>query len=159
MQKITPFLWFDDQAEQAAKFYCSVFKQSKILDVARYGEGGPGKPGSFMVVKFRLSGQEFCALNGGPQFPHTEAVSFVVNCTSQREVDYYWRRLTSGGGRASMCGWLKDKYGLSWQVVPTEAIELLQSPDKARAARVMAAIMRMQKLDLKALRRAAAAAK
>jgi predicted 3-demethylubiquinone-9 3-methyltransferase (glyoxalase superfamily) len=159
MPKITPFLWFDHQAEQAAKFYTKIFKNSKILDIARYGEAGPGKPGSVMVVKFRLSGQEFCALNGGPQFPHTEAVSFVVNCSTQREVDTYWRKLTAGGGRAGMCGWLKDKFGLSWQVVPTEAIELIQSRDKAKSQRVMAAIMQMQKLDLKVLRRAAAGQK
>lgn len=156
MQKITPFLWFDHQAEQAAKFYCSVFKNSKILAVARYGEAGPGKPGSVMIVKFRIAGQEFTALNGGPQFPHTEAVSFVINCTSQREVDYYWKKLTAGGGRASMCGWLKDKFGLSWQVVPEEAIELLQDKDNAKAQRAMAAIMQMQKIDLKVLRRAVA---
>lgn len=159
MQKITPFLWFDDQAEQAAKFYTKVFKNSKILDIARYGEAGPGKPGSVMIVKFSIAGQEFTALNGGPQFPHTEAVSFVINCSSQREVDTFWRKLTADGGRASMCGWLKDKYGLSWQVVPTEAIELLQSRDKARSQRVMAAIMQMQKLELKTLRRAAAGTK
>ncbi|SUS03688.1 conserved hypothetical protein [uncultured Defluviicoccus sp.] len=156
MQKITPFLWFDDQAEQAARHYCSIFKNSRILEVARYNEAGPGKPGSVMVVKFRLGGQEFTALNGGPHFKFTEAVSFVINCANQREVDYYWRKLIAGGGRPSQCGWLKDKYGLSWQVVPTEAIELLQDADPAKAQRVMAALLQMVKLDLKALRKAAA---
>jgi predicted 3-demethylubiquinone-9 3-methyltransferase (glyoxalase superfamily) len=156
MQKITPFLWFNDQAEEAARYYCSIFKKSKVLDVARYNEAGPGKPGTVMIVKFRLGDQEFTALNGGPQFKFTEAVSFVINCANQREADYYWRKLTAGGGRPSMCGWLKDKYGLSWQVVPTEAIELLQSEDPAKAQRVMAAVMQMGKLDLKTLRKAAA---
>lgn len=154
MQKITPFLWFDKQAEPAARFYTSVFKHAKILDIARYGEGSPGKPGSVMTVKFRLLGQEFVALNGGPAFQLTPAISFVVNCQTQKEIDYYWRKL-SAGGKKVQCGWLEDKYGVSWQIVPTVLPRLLTGRDPARAARVMQALMKMIKLDIKTLRQAA----
>lgn len=156
-QKITPFLWYDHQAEAAARFYVSLFKNSRILRVTRYGEEGPkatGRPkGSVMVVSFQLDGQEFAALNGGPHFKFTEAISLVVNCRTQAEVDRYWEKL-SRGGRKGQCGWLKDKYGLSWQVVPTAALGLLQDKDPEKSQRVMAAIMGMRKLDLKALQRA-----
>lgn len=157
-RKITPFLWFDDQAEQAAKFYVSLFKNSKITGVSRYdeaGASGTGRPvGSVMTVTFRLAGQEFTALNGGPHFKFTEAISLVVNCADQKEVDFYWKKLTAAGGRPSQCGWLKDKYGLSWQIVPVEAIKLLTDKDPAKSRRVMAAVMGMTKIDLKAIRRA-----
>jgi predicted 3-demethylubiquinone-9 3-methyltransferase (glyoxalase superfamily) len=155
MKKITPFLWFDKQAEEAAKFYTTVFKGSKILGIARYTKGTPGKPGSVITVKFRILGQEFTALNGGPVFKFTPAVSFVVHCRSQREIDYYWRRL-SAGGKKVQCGWLEDKYGVSWQVVPDVLVDLLTGNDPARAERVMKAVMKMVKLDIKRLRRAAA---
>ena len=157
-QKITPFLWFDHQAEQAAKFYVPLFKNSKIKGVFRYNEAGAagsGQPeGSVMTVSFQLAGQDFTALNGGPHFKFTEAISLVVNCATQKEVDYYWAKLSSGGDRKSQCGWLKDKYGLSWQIVPTAAIEMLTSKDPAKSQRVMAAIMGMTKIDLKTLQRA-----
>src|ERR1017187_50582 len=132
MQKITPFLWFDGQAEQAARFYTSVFKGSRILDVARYSKGTPGKPGSVMTVRFRVLGQEFTALNGGPVYKFTPAISFVVHCRSQKEVDYYWRKLSMGGKKVQ-CGWLEDKYGVSWQLVPDVLIELLTGNDPAKA--------------------------
>ena len=119
MQRIAPMLWYDDDAEEAARFYCSIFKNSKITGKSSYGEGGPGPKGQVMIVTFELDGQEFTALNGGPQFPFTEAISLVVNCKDQREIDHYWEKLTSGGGKPVQCGWLKDKYGVSWQVVPT----------------------------------------
>jgi predicted 3-demethylubiquinone-9 3-methyltransferase (glyoxalase superfamily) len=154
MANITPFLWFDKQAEQAARFYTSVFKGSRILGVARYGRGSPGKAGSVMTVSFRILGQKFTALNGGPAFKFTPAVSFVVHCRSQREVDHYWRRLAAGGEEVQ-CGWLRDKFGLSWQVVPDALIDLLSGDDPARAERVMRAMMKMVKLDIKGLRRAA----
>jgi len=158
MQKITPFLWFDHQAEAAAKFYVSLFKNSKITGVHRYNEAGASasgqKKGSVMTVTFRMAGQDFTALNGGPHFKFTEAVSMVVNCTSQTEVDYYWKKLSSGGGRTSQCGWLKDKYGLSWQIVPTAAIEMITDKNPAKSQRAMAAVMGMTKIDLKAVRRA-----
>jgi predicted 3-demethylubiquinone-9 3-methyltransferase (glyoxalase superfamily) len=150
-QKITPFLWFDDQAEDAAKFYTSLFKNSKILSVTRYTDAGPKPKGSVMTVAFELEGQNFTALNGGPQFKFTEAVSFVVNCESQAEVDYFWQRLTDGG-QEIQCGWLKDRYGLSWQVVPTALFELLQ--DAAKAPKVVQALFQMKKIDIEALRRA-----
>ena len=155
MQKITPFLWFDNQAEEAANFYVSVFKNSKVLSVIRYGDAGPGPKGSVMTVAFELEGQKFTALNGGPLFKFTEAVSFVVNCESQEEVDYFWEKLTADGGRESQCGWLKDKYGLSWQIVPTRLIELLQDKDAAKSQRVMQAMLQMKKIDISKLEQAA----
>lgn len=154
-QKITPFLWFDTQAEEAANFYTSVFKNSRILHVSRYGDAGPGPKGSAMVVNFQLAGQEFTALNGGPRFKFSEAFSFVVNCENQQEIDDYWTKLTAGGGQESMCGWLKDKFGFSWQIVPTELGKLMSNPQKAN--RVMEALLKMRKLDLAALKAAAEA--
>jgi predicted 3-demethylubiquinone-9 3-methyltransferase (glyoxalase superfamily) len=153
MQKITPFLWFDNQAEEAAKFYASIFKNSKILNIARYGEAGPGPAGTVMTASFQIEGQDFIALNGGPQFKFTEAVSFVVNCKTQEEVDYFWEKL-SAGGEVQMCGWLKDKYGLSWQIVPTVLGELMSDPDPAKSQRVMQAMLQMQKLDIEKLQQA-----
>jgi predicted 3-demethylubiquinone-9 3-methyltransferase (glyoxalase superfamily) len=157
MQKITPFLWFDDKAEEAVKFYTSIFKNSKIGKIARYdkaGEKAAGRPaGSVMTIEFQLEGQEFVALNGGPQFKFTEAISFVVNCQTQEEVDYYWEKLSEGGNEVQ-CGWLKDKYGLSWQIVPTVLGELLSDKDAAKSQRVMQAMLEMVKLDIKALRSA-----
>jgi len=154
MSKISPFLWFDDQAEQAAKFYISIFKGSRIVDVARYREGSPGKPGSVMTVRFRILGQEFTALNGGPLFKFTRAISFVIHCRTQREVDYYWKKL-SAGGKKVQCGWLRDRYGLSWQIVPDVLIELLAEKDTIKAARVTRAMMKMVKLDIGRLKKAA----
>jgi predicted 3-demethylubiquinone-9 3-methyltransferase (glyoxalase superfamily) len=158
MQKITPFLWFDDNAEEAVKFYTSIFKNSKIGKIARYdkaGEKAAGRPaGSVMTIEFQLDGQEFVALNGGPHFKFTEAISFVVNCETQEEVDYYWEKL-SAGGKEVQCGWLKDKYGLSWQIVPTVLGELLSDKDAAKAQRVMDAMLKMVKLDIKKLKQAA----
>jgi predicted 3-demethylubiquinone-9 3-methyltransferase (glyoxalase superfamily) len=155
MQKITPFLWFDDQAEEAAKFYASIFKNSKVGKIARYDEAGAkaaGRPaGSVMTVKFQLEGQDFTALNGGPEFKFTEAVSFVVNCETQAEVDYYWQKLTAGG-KEVFCGWLRDKFGLSWQIVPTILPELISDKDPAKSQRVMEAMLKMVKLDIKALK-------
>jgi predicted 3-demethylubiquinone-9 3-methyltransferase (glyoxalase superfamily) len=153
MNKITPFLWFNDQAEEAAKFYTSIFKNSRIGKITRYGESGPGPAGSVMTVAFELNGQEFVALNGGPLFKFNEAISFVVNCETQAEVDDYWSKLTAGGEEVQ-CGWLKDKYGLSWQVVPTVLPELLSDPDPVKAQRVMAAMLQMKKIDIDSLRRA-----
>jgi len=150
-QKITPFLWFDNQAEEAAKFYVSVFKDAKMGQVSRYGEGMPLPKGTVMTAAFEIEGQPFVALNGGPQFKFTEAVSFVVNCDTQKEIDYYWDKLTAGGGKEVQCGWLKDKYGLSWQIVPTVLPELVK-----KSGRVMEALMHMKKLDIAALQRAAA---
>jgi predicted 3-demethylubiquinone-9 3-methyltransferase (glyoxalase superfamily) len=152
-KKITPFLWFDNQAEEAAEFYVSVFENSEILSVSRYGEVGPGTPGTAMTVHFRLDGQEFEALNGGPHYTFTEAISFVIDCETQEEVDYYWSKL-SEGGRPDQCGWLKDRFGLSWQVVPRALIELLQDPDPERANRVMQAMLQMTKIDIAALEEA-----
>jgi len=156
MQKITPFLWFDDQAEEAANFYTSLFKNSKIGTITHYGAEGPGPKGTVMTVDFQIEGREFVALNGGPQFPFTEAVSFVVNCETQEEVDEFWEKL-SAGGEKSRCGWLKDKFGLSWQVVPTLLMELMQDKDPAKAQRVMQAMLQMDKMDIAALKRAAEA--
>jgi predicted 3-demethylubiquinone-9 3-methyltransferase (glyoxalase superfamily) len=153
MQKITPSLWFDNQAEEAAKFYTSLFKDSKITNVTRYGESGPGPAGSVLTVTFELAGQEFVALNGGPQFKFTEAVSLTVNCDTQAEVDRYWDEL-SEGGETQECGWLKDKYGLSWQVVPTALEAMISDPDPAKSESVMKALMQMQKLDLGVLQQA-----
>jgi predicted 3-demethylubiquinone-9 3-methyltransferase (glyoxalase superfamily) len=156
-QKITPFLWFDDKAEEAAKFYTSIFKNSKIGNITRYDEeaaGPTGRPaGSVMTVDFQLGGQEFVALNGGPMFKFTEAISFVVNCENQGEVDYFWSKL-SAGGEESRCGWLKDKFGLSWQVVPTVLTEMLTDKDTAKAKRVMHAMLQMDKIDIAVLKKA-----
>ncbi|HEY6899454.1 MAG TPA: VOC family protein [Puia sp.] len=153
MQKIHPFLWFDNQAEEAANFYVSVFKNSKITGIT------PGPGGTVLTVGFQLDGEEFTALNGGPLFKFTEAVSFVIDCEDQAEVDYYWNKLTAEGGQPSQCGWLKDKFGLSWQVVPKALIQLLQDKDKARAGRVMQAMLQMKKIDIKKLKEAAAQTK
>ena len=156
-QKITPFLWFDNQAEEAVNFYTSIFENSKIGSAARYDEEGSkaaGRPkGSVMTVTFQLAGQDFVALNGGPVFKFSEAVSFVVNCESQKEVDHFWEKL-SAGGEEVQCGWLKDKFGLSWQVVPTVLSEMLQDKDAQKAKRVMAAMLKMKKIDIAELRRA-----
>ncbi len=154
MQKITSMLWFDGQAEEAAKFYVSVFKNSKMGKVLRYGDAGPGPKGSVMVASFEVEGHEFTALNGGPQFKFTEAVSFVVHCKTQEEVDYYWDKLLAGGGQESMCGWLKDKFGLSWQITPDALLELLSDPDPAISQSVMKAMMQMRKIDIEGLKRA-----
>src|SRR5579864_281546 len=153
MQKITPFLWFDDQAEEAARFYTSVFKNSKLGNVSRYGDAGPGPKERVMVAQFQLEGQDFLALNGGPLFKFTEAVSFVVNCETQDEIDHFWKEL-SAGGQEVQCGSLKDRFGISWQVVPTALGEMLQDRDPEKPKRVMAAIMKMTKLDIGELRRA-----
>jgi predicted 3-demethylubiquinone-9 3-methyltransferase (glyoxalase superfamily) len=157
MQKITPFLWFDDQAEEAARFYVSLFEDAEITDVSRYPDGAPGEPGAVMTVSFRLAGQEFTALNGGPQFPFTEAVSLYVHCADQDEVDRFWSQLTDGG-EESQCGWLKDRYGLSWQIVPDRMGELLGDPDPARAQAAMQAMLQMSKIDIKVMEDAANAA-
>ena len=154
MQKLTPFLWFDKEAEEAANFYCSIFKDSKITEVSYYGDAGPGPKGSVMVVKFRLQDMEFLALNGGLGHPFTDAISLTVNCETQDEVDHHWSRLTSGGGKEVACGWLKDKYGLSWQVTPVILVKLLADKDKTKAARVMQAMMKMVKLDIAGLKKA-----
>jgi predicted 3-demethylubiquinone-9 3-methyltransferase (glyoxalase superfamily) len=153
--KIKPFLWFEDQAEEAAKFYTSIFRNSKIGSVARYPEGSPGPAGKVMTVAFRIEGQDFVALNGGPQFKFTEAISFVVQCEDQKEIDRYWDKLTAGGGKPVQCGWLKDKYGVSWQIVPAMMDELFAGKDKARAQRVMQAMLKMVKLDIRKLKEAA----
>jgi predicted 3-demethylubiquinone-9 3-methyltransferase (glyoxalase superfamily) len=153
MQKITPFLWFDGKAEEAMNFYVSIFKNAKIVGVTRYGEAGPGPKGTVMTAKFELDGQEFVALNGGPQFTFTEALSFVVNCATQQEVDEFWEKLSEGGNK-SRCGWLKDKYGLSWQVVPTVLVEMLQDKDAEKSKRVMQAMLQMDKLDINTLKQA-----
>jgi predicted 3-demethylubiquinone-9 3-methyltransferase (glyoxalase superfamily) len=165
MQKITTFLWFDDQAEEAATFYVEVFSQrpgatagaSKILDVSRYGEAGPGAPGSVMTVSFQLEGQEFVGLNGGPEFSFTEAVSLMVNCTSQEEVDDLWAKLTDGGAESD-CGWLKDRYGLSWQITPTALMDLIRDPDPKKSQAAMKAMLGMKKIDIAGLQRAHEAA-
>jgi predicted 3-demethylubiquinone-9 3-methyltransferase (glyoxalase superfamily) len=148
MQKVTPFLWFDGKAEEAAKFYASVFGKSKV------GKSVSGPDGKVMVVPFEIEGQPFTALNGGPQFKFNESVSFVVHCKDQEEVDYYWDKLVAGGGQESMCGWLKDKYGLSWQVVPTVLAEMMSDPDKEKSGRAMEAMLQMKKLDIAELQRA-----
>jgi len=153
VQKITPFLWFDSQAEEAARFYVSVFPNSRIVKTVRYGAAGPGPAGSVMTVAFELNGVPFTALNGGPQSPFSEAISFVVNCQSQAEVDMFWEKLAAGG-KTDRCGWLKDRYGLSWQVVPTVLLVLLADPDPVKAQRTMAAMLKMDKLDTAALERA-----
>ena len=160
MQKITPFLWFDDQAEEAAKFYTSTFKNSKVGKILRYGEEAArvsesGRPvGSVLTIEFEIAGQKFVALNGGPQFKFNESVSFVVNCETQDEVDYFWAKLTSHGGEESACGWLKDKYGLSWQITPTVLIDMLHDKDPPKAERVMKAMLEMKKIDIEKLKAA-----
>jgi predicted 3-demethylubiquinone-9 3-methyltransferase (glyoxalase superfamily) len=165
MQRINPYLWFNDQAEDAANFYVEVFNNrpgthpaAKVLGVARYGEAGPGEPGTAMTVNFELDGLEFVALNGGPGFTFTEAVSFLVPCETQEEVDYLWDSFTNNGGEESQCGWLKDKYGLSWQIIPNRLMELLGDPDPGRSQRAMEAMLKMQKIDIATLERAADAA-
>jgi predicted 3-demethylubiquinone-9 3-methyltransferase (glyoxalase superfamily) len=153
MRKITPFLWFDTQAEEAAKFYVSIFKNSRLGKVSRYGDAGPGPAGSAMTVEFELDGQPFIALNAGPQFKFNEAVSFSIDCKTQEEVDAFWQRLTEGG-EEGQCGWLKDKYGLSWQVNPTILGQMLSDPDREKANRVMQAMLKMKKINIATLKRA-----
>jgi predicted 3-demethylubiquinone-9 3-methyltransferase (glyoxalase superfamily) len=153
MQKITPCLWFNDQAEEAARFSTSLFTNATIGEITHYGEGSPRPKGSVLTVRFQLDGQEFLALNGGPQFPFTEAVSFIVHCETQEELDRMWEKL-SEGGEAGQCGWLKDHYGLSWQIVPTVLPTMLSDPNPARAERVLQAVMRMQKRDITELEEA-----
>ncbi|MEV6103185.1 VOC family protein [Streptomyces sp. NPDC051940] len=154
MQKIRTFLWFDTQAEEAAEFYTSLFPDSKITDVQRYGEAGPGEAGTVMTVEFELAGTRYIALNGGPEFTFNEAVSLSVDCDGQAEVDRLWAALTADGGEEGPCGWLKDKYGLSWQIVPAEFTELVRDPDPQKSARAMQAMLGMKKLDLEQLRAA-----
>ncbi len=153
-QKIVPNLWFDTEAEEAAEFYTSVFENSRIIGVAHYTEAGPRPAGTVMTVEFELDGQRFVGINGGPQFKFDEAVSFQIACETQEEIDYYWERLTDGG-EESQCGWLRDRFGLSWQVVPTGMDELFSDPDPERPRRAMEAMLKMRKLDIEALRRAA----
>ena len=153
MQKITPFLWFDDKAEEAMNFYVSIFKNSRRGRISRYGEAGPGPKGTVMVATFQLEGQEFIALNGGPHFKFTEAISLVVSCETQDEVDGFWEKLSEGGAK-SQCGWLKDKYGLSWQVVPSALGKLMSDPDPEKSKRVMTAMLKMTKMDIKGLQQA-----
>lgn len=153
MQTITPFLWFNDKAEEAMKFYVSIFKNSKTISLSRYGDAGPGPKGSVMVAKFQLDGQDFIALNGGPTFTFSPAISFVVNCKTQEEVDEYWEKL-SAGGATNQCGWLTDKFGLSWQIVPTALGEMMADKDPERSNRVMKAMLQMTKIDIAALQRA-----
>lgn len=153
MQRITPFLWFDNNAEEAMNFYISIFPNSKVLRVTHYGEAGPGPAGTVMTAEFELDGLEFVALNGGPRFEFTEAISLVVNCETQEEVDHYWEKLTEGGEK-SRCGWLKDKFGLSWQVVPNLLAELMFDKDPAKAQRVMQAMLKMDKIEIEPLKRA-----
>jgi predicted 3-demethylubiquinone-9 3-methyltransferase (glyoxalase superfamily) len=155
MQKITPFLWFDGNAEEAANFYISIFKNSKMGKISRYGDAGPGPKGSAMSVTFQIEGQEFYALNGGPQFKFTPAISFFVNCETQQEVDELWEKL-SAGGRTDRCGWLQDKFGLSWQIIPTVLGQLLGDKDPQRAKRAMQAMLQMTKIDIEKLQQAAA---
>ena len=153
MQKIKPFLWFDGKAEEAANFYVSIFKNSKITGMSRYGEEGPGPKGTVMVVTFELDGQQFMALNGGPHFTFSPAISFLVNCETQQEVDELWDKLSAGGTK-ERCGWLRDKYGVSWQIVPTVLGKLMQDKDAERSKRVMQAMLQMNKLDIQGLQRA-----
>lgn len=160
MQKITPFLWFDNQAEETVKFYTSIFKNSKVGKTLRYGEEAAkvsqsGRPvGSVLTIEFEIEGQKFTALNGGPAFKFNESISFVVNCDTQKEVDYYWEKLTGDGGQESQCGWLRDKFGVSWQVVPTVLIEMLHDEDTVKSERVMKAMLQMQKIDIAKLKAA-----
>lgn len=152
MQKLTPCLWFNFNAEEAVNHYISIFKNAKVLDVLRYDDTVPGLKGKVLTMRFTLEGQEFLALNGGPQFPFTEAISISVDCADQAEVDRLWTQLIAGGGSPSQCSWLKDKFGLSWQIVPTALVQMLNDPDAAKSQRVMAAMMQMQKIDIAALR-------
>jgi predicted 3-demethylubiquinone-9 3-methyltransferase (glyoxalase superfamily) len=154
MQKLTPCLWFDFNAEEAIDFYMSVFKDGKVLEVTHYGDAVPALKGKVLTMRFTLEGQEFLALNGGPQFPFTEAISMTVDCGDQAEVDALWTRLTAGGGSPGQCGWLKDRFGLSWQIVPTVLVQMLKDPDSSRSQRVMGAMMQMRKIDIAALRSA-----
>ncbi len=154
MEKIVPNLWFDTQAEEAAEFYVSLFEDSKILEVLPYGEAGPGEPGTVMLVNFQLNGQEYVAINGGPQFPFTEAVSFEIRCEDQAEVDRYWDALTADGGEEVQCGWLKDKYGLSWQVVPKQWVEMVTRSEPRKMEAAFKAMLGMKKLDIAELERA-----
>jgi predicted 3-demethylubiquinone-9 3-methyltransferase (glyoxalase superfamily) len=154
MPAITPFLWFNDKAEEAANFYVSIFPNSKVLSVSRYGDAGPGTKGSVMTVSFELDGRQFTALNGGPRYTFTPSVSFLVPCETQQDVDYYWEQLTAGG-KPIQCGWLEDKYGLSWQIVPKELFRLVQDKDPAKSQRVMKAMLQMVKLDVTRLQQAA----
>jgi predicted 3-demethylubiquinone-9 3-methyltransferase (glyoxalase superfamily) len=158
MQTITPFLWFDNQAEEAAKFYTSVFKNSKIRRILRYDEASAkaaGRPAdSVLTIEFEIEGQKFTALNGGPEFKFNESISFVVKCETQKEVDYFWEKLTADGGQESQCGWLKDKFGVSWQITPTVLIDMLHDKDPEKSERVMKAMLQMQKIDIKTLREA-----
>jgi len=153
MQKISPFLWFDGNAEEAVNFYVSIFKDSKVLNISRYGEAGPGPKGSVMSATFQLHGQEFIALNGGPHFKFTPAISFFVHCQTQAEVDELWEKL-SAGGRKDRCGWLTDKYGLSWQIIPDVLGKMLNDPDKEKSKRVMTAMLQMDKIEIKKLEQA-----
>lgn len=153
MQKITPFLWFDGKAEEAAKFYTSIFKNSKLGQIRRYGDAGPGPKGSVLTASFAIEGQEFVALNGGPQFTFSPAISFFVNCETQEEVDEFWAKL-SEGGKKNRCGWLQDKFGVSWQIVPAALGKLLGDPDPEKSSRVMRAMLQMEKLDIRALQEA-----
>jgi predicted 3-demethylubiquinone-9 3-methyltransferase (glyoxalase superfamily) len=152
-QRITPFLWFDTQAEEAAKFYVSIFPNSKIVSTSRYGDAGPGPKGTVMTVGFELYGLSFTALNGGPQYKFTEALSLVVHCETQADVDHYWSKLSAGGNEVA-CGWLKDKYGLAWQILPNALMELIQDKDSVKSQRVMAAILQMKKIDIAGLQAA-----
>ena len=153
-QKITTYLWFDNNAEEAMNFYVSIFENSKILDIVRFGDAGPGPKGTVMAGTFQLEGQEFMALNGGPQFKFTEAISLFVHCETQEEVDDLWKKLTAGGGAPSQCGWLKDKFGLSWQIIPSVLLKLLADRDAAKSKRVMEAMLQMSKIDIKKLKQA-----
>jgi len=154
VHKITPFLWFDDKAEEAMNFYVSIFKNSKVGSVTRYGDAGPGPKGTVMSATFQLDGQDFFALNGGPLFKFTEAISFVVNCETQEEVDELWEKLTAGGGAPQRCGWLKDKYGLSWQIIPKALGEMLGDKNPQKSQRVMQAMLQMNKIDIQRLKEA-----
>lgn len=154
MQKITPFLWFEDKAEEAVDFYVSIFKKSKKGAVTRYGDTGPGPKGEVMVVEFQIEGQDFIALNGNSEFKFNDSISFMVNCKTQKEVDYYWKKLSKGGKKVA-CGWLKDKYGVSWQITPTILMDLVKDKDLAKRSRVMQAMMKMVKIDIAKLKKAA----
>ena len=154
MPQITPFLWFDRQAEEAAKFYCSIFKKSKILGITRALEGSGAAAGEVLTVQFRLGEQEYVALNGGPHFKFTEAISLMIHCKDQKEVDYYWDKLLAGGGQESACGWLKDKYGLSWQVTPTILLEMISDKNRKKAQRAFNAMLQMRKIDIAKLKEA-----
>ncbi len=154
MQKIVPNLWFDTEAEEAANYYTSIFKDSEIVDISYYGEAGPREAGLVLTVEFKIHGQDFVALNGGPDFKFNEAISLLVNCESQDEVDEYWEKLTAEGGEEGPCGWVKDKYGVSWQISPTRLVELLQDEDPAKATSVMKAMLQMKKIDIAALEEA-----